>query len=69
MALALRALAGRLQPSSVFRAVEARALRVESEHRTLRLATDGEVFHVETPLECALHPRALRVFVAPREAP
>jgi diacylglycerol kinase family enzyme len=69
MALALRALAGRLQPSSVFRAVEARALRVESEHRTLRLAADGEVFHVKTPLECALHPRALRVFVPRREAP
>lgn len=66
--LALRALAGRLRSSSMFRAIEARALTVESEHATLRLAADGEVFHVPTPLDCRLRPRALRVFVRPRPA-
>lgn len=64
--LAVRALAGRLRQADDFAAVSAVCVRVESTHRRLLVATDGEVNAMDTPLEFRITPRALRVLV-PRE--
>jgi diacylglycerol kinase family enzyme len=61
--LALRALAGRLSQASDFDAVEAARLRVDTGRRHLRVATDGEVSVMPTPLEYSIVPAALRVLV------
>ena len=66
VALALRALFGRLQQAKDFATTSARSLRVESRHRHLLVATDGEIANMATPLEFAVRPRALQVAV-PRE--
>ena len=66
VALALRALFGRLRQAKDFATTSARSLRVESRHRQLLVATDGEIAHMATPLEFTVRPRALQVAV-PRE--
>lgn len=62
-ALALRALTGRLGSAHDFHALEAQHLRIASEHAMLRLATDGEVIQVRSPLDCRIHARALKVYL------
>jgi diacylglycerol kinase family enzyme len=61
--LALRAILGRLRQSDDFIAMRARNLRVETPHKRLLVATDGEVSVMETPLEYHIRPRALNVIV------
>jgi diacylglycerol kinase family enzyme len=63
LALAVRALFGRLRQAEDFTALQARTLRVETPHKRLLVATDGEVNILETPLEFRLLPRALQVIV------
>jgi diacylglycerol kinase family enzyme len=63
MGLAVRALFGRLRPARDFEALEAQTIGIETRHRTLPVATDGEVTVMEMPLEYKIHPRALRVIV------
>jgi len=61
VALAMRALFGRLQQADDFLAESVTRLRVESRHRYLHVATDGEVTRMQTPLEFRSLPAALRV--------
>jgi diacylglycerol kinase family enzyme len=66
--LALRALFGRLHQAEDFDAVSARELRVETPHRRLLVATDGELNIMDTPLEFRIVPGALEVLVPPAKA-
>lgn len=61
--LALMALFKRLEQARDFDAVTAREFVVRTGHRRLRVATDGEVTVMETPLQYRLRPGALRVMV------
>jgi len=61
--LALRALAGRLQQLKDFEALTAQTIQVDTRHKRLHVATDGEVTIMDTPLQYAIRPRALRVLV------
>src|SRR5438477_4137352 len=64
LALAGRALLGRLEQSRDFEAGTAAELRIESRHTRLLVATDGEVAAMDLPLSYRVRPRALRV-IAP----
>lgn len=64
--LGLRALTGRLRADKDFDAVEAHEVWIETRHRRLRVATDGEVNIMTPPLHYRILPGALRVMV-PRE--
>jgi diacylglycerol kinase family enzyme len=66
--LAFRALVGRLEQAQDFDALTAQTIVIDTRHRRLPVATDGEVNVIETPLEYAIRPRALRVIV-PAPAP
>ena len=61
--LALRALVGRLYQADDFEAATAQKLVVDTPHRRLHVATDGEVSVMAPPLEYTIRPRALRVLV------
>jgi diacylglycerol kinase family enzyme len=61
--LAVRALFGRLSQDADFAAMAATRLRIDSRHRRVLVATDGEVNAMETPLEFRVLPRALHVIV------
>jgi diacylglycerol kinase family enzyme len=63
LALALRALAGRLRQADDFMESSVSALRVASRRRQLLVATDGEVRMMATPLEFRIVPRSLQVLV------
>jgi diacylglycerol kinase family enzyme len=62
--LALRALFGLLHQARDFEASTTRELRIESRHKRLLVATDGEVTALEMPLEYRIRPGALQV-IAP----
>jgi diacylglycerol kinase family enzyme len=62
--LALRAILGRLYEGHDFEAATVRELRIDSRHKRLLVALDGEVRAMELPLDFRIRPRALRV-VAP----
>ena len=66
--LALLALAGRLRQARDFDVLMARAFVVRTKHRRLRVATDGEVQQMETPLHYRIRPGALRVLVPAESA-
>jgi diacylglycerol kinase family enzyme len=61
--LALRAVAGRLRQARDFDMVTARSVVVRTPHKRVRVATDGEVSLMETPLYYRVRPGALRVLV------
>ena len=63
VALALRALFGRLDGARDFRSASVRALQIHSRRSRLLVATDGEVQAMETPLTYRIRPRALAVMV------
>jgi diacylglycerol kinase family enzyme len=67
--LALRALLHRLRQARDFDMVTARALVVRTPQRTVRVAVDGEVTRMETPLRYSVRPGALRVRVPARATP
>jgi YegS/Rv2252/BmrU family lipid kinase len=65
--LALRALFGRVREAKDFDALNAREIWIETRKpKRLRIATDGEVTIMRTPLHYRVLPRALRV-VVPKE--
>ena len=64
--LALRALFGRLRSSKDFEVLRTPELRIETRGKQVRVATDGEVQMLDTPLHYRSLPGALRV-VVPRE--
>jgi diacylglycerol kinase family enzyme len=66
--LALRALFGRLNQAKDFDAFSVEEAIIESRHRRLLVATDGEVTHMQPPLHYRSRPRALRVIVPARKA-
>jgi diacylglycerol kinase family enzyme len=59
--LALRALFGRLHQAEDFEAATTCELRIDSRHKRVLVATDGEVAAADMPLVYRIHPRALRV--------
>lgn len=59
--LALRALFGRLHQADDFEAATTCELRIDSRHKRVLVATDGEVAAAEMPLVYRIHPGALRV--------
>ena len=61
--LGVRALFGRLRQAREFREYLAAELRVDTPHRTLRVATDGEVRKMDSPFVYRIHAGALRVIV------
>jgi diacylglycerol kinase family enzyme len=63
--LAMRALFHRLEQARDFDIVLATRVVVETPQRFLRVATDGEVVVMRTPLQYRIHARALRVLVPP----
>ena len=66
--LAFRALIGRLYQARDFEALTAKSITIESRHSHLHVATDGEVAVLQTPLEYAIRPGALKVLTpAPHE--
>ena len=68
--LALRALLGRMREEKDFLALSAHEVWIATRHKKLRVATDGEVELLVTPLHYRVRPRALRVIVpAPNSQP
>jgi diacylglycerol kinase family enzyme len=67
--LALRALIGRLRQARDFDMVTAGALVVHTPKARIRVATDGEVTAMKTPLHYRTRPGALRVIVPAPPAP
>lgn len=68
--LALRALFGRLRQARDFDAMLASEIVVESRHRRLRVATDGEITVMTPPLRYRIRPASLLVAgAAPAAAP
>jgi diacylglycerol kinase family enzyme len=63
LVLALRALVGRLRQARDFEALTATDLVIESRHRTLRVAADGEITEMQTPLRYRTRPACLQVAV------
>jgi diacylglycerol kinase family enzyme len=63
--LALRALFRRLEQARDFDMLHATSLIVRTPRRYLRVATDGEVSLMPTPLRYRIWPAALRVIVSP----
>ena len=64
--IALRALFGRLRDVDDFDSFQASEFRIETRNRRVRVATDGEVSALDTPLNYRIRPGVLRVMV-PRE--
>lgn len=63
LGLGMRALFARLKQAKDFEAMTAQTLDIDSRHRHLHVATDGEVELMATPLRYRIHPLALRVVV------
>jgi diacylglycerol kinase family enzyme len=63
IALALRALVGRLKQAKDFEALLTHSLRIETRHKRIAVATDGEVSVMDMPLQYRARPGALRVIV------
>ena len=64
LALGLRALVGQLRQARDFKAFRAAELRIDTGHHHLRVAIDGELRRLDTPLHYQIRPGALRVIVA-----
>jgi diacylglycerol kinase family enzyme len=61
--LAVRAMLGRLQQAGDFLSLHTQALRIDTRHRTVHVATDGEVHLMGPPLQFRVRPKALKVLV------
>ena len=67
ISLALRAFFGNLRNDKDFLAVHSNAVKILTRHKRLRVALDGEITVLETPLNYRVRSRALRVIV-PKDA-
>ena len=63
VSLALRAVVGRLRNDKDFLAISSNQVKIETAHKRLRVAFDGEIEVMETPLQYRVRKRALRVIV------
>ena len=61
--LAFRALFGRLHQADDFAVANAQSVRIDSSHRRMLVATDGEVVAMQTPLTFRVLPGALQVLL------
>jgi len=61
--LAMHALFGRLHQASDFDMLTATEISIETRHRSIRVATDGEVNLMRTPLHYRIRPASLSVLV------
>jgi diacylglycerol kinase family enzyme len=66
--LALRAVFGRLRDDKDFLALASDEVKIQTGRKRLRVAFDGEVDVMETPLQYRVRPGALRVIVPSAEA-
>ena len=66
--LALRALVGRLREDKDFLALCSNEVKIETHHKRLRVAFDGEIDVMEAPLQYRVRTRALRVIVPKAQA-
>lgn len=66
--LFVKALFGRVRQDANFDYLSAAEVWVETRRHTIRIATDGEVRRMQTPLHFRVRPRALRVIVPGVEA-
>jgi diacylglycerol kinase family enzyme len=66
--LALRALVGQLKQARDFDVVLATDIVIESRHRHLRVATDGETTMMQPPLHYCIRPASLTVLAPPRDS-
>ncbi|MGC3969124.1 MAG: diacylglycerol kinase family lipid kinase [Pirellulales bacterium] len=62
---ALRALVGLLRDDHDFQTVETESLTIRTTRRQMRVAADGEVTRLDTPLEYRIRPGALKVIAPP----
>jgi diacylglycerol kinase family enzyme len=67
ISLALRAVFGRLRNDRDFLALRSNEVAIHTHHKQLRVAFDGEIEVMKTPLQYRIRGRALRVIV-PKEA-
>jgi YegS/Rv2252/BmrU family lipid kinase len=63
LGLALRAFVGRLRDDKDFLALRSNEVKILTPHKRLRVAFDGEIEVMETPLQYRIRERALRVIV------
>lgn len=63
LVLALRAVVGRLRQARDFDVLLAKHVVIESRHQQIRVATDGEVNQMHTPLSYRIVPKSLNVLV------
>ena len=68
ISLALRAVFGRLRDDKDFLALASNEVKIQTGRKRLRVAFDGEVDLMETPLKYRVRPGALRVIVPNAEA-
>ena len=61
--LAMRALFGRLRQAKDFDVLIAKRILIKTHHQQIRVATDGEVTLMNTPLRCRIRPAVLNVIV------
>jgi diacylglycerol kinase family enzyme len=66
---AIRALFGTLRQDKDLDVLYSKEIWIETKHKRLRVATDGEVSIMETPLYYRIHPGALRVLVPKEREP
>ena len=66
LALAMRALFGRLRQAKDVDALLARKIVINTRHKKIRVSTDGEVSRMSSPLHYRIRPAALKVIV-PKE--
>ena len=63
ISLALRAMFGRLRDDKDFLALRSNEVKIETRHKRLRVAFDGELEVMKPPLQYRIRDRALRVIV------
>jgi YegS/Rv2252/BmrU family lipid kinase len=63
ISLALRAIFGRLRDDKDFLALSSNEVKIETRHKRLRVAFDGEIDVMQPPLHYRIRTRALRVVV------
>lgn len=68
LALAVRALFGRLRQAKDFDALFAREIVINARHKNIRVSTDGEVSRMTSPLHYRIRPAALKVIVPKAES-
>lgn len=67
--LALRAVLGSLEQDRDFQSLVVTEVEIATRRRSIRVAVDGEVLQMRSPIQHRIRPRALRVLAPPLPAP